>query len=78
MLALEYSALGLIAGLIGAGGALALSWAVCRYVFRIDWEPAPAILSAGAAVTTALVGIIGVIASADVLRKKPLATLRTE
>jgi len=78
MLALEYSALGLIAGLIGAGGALALSWAVCRYVFRIDWQPAPAILSAGAAVTTVLVGIIGVIASADVLRKKPLATLRTE
>jgi putative ABC transport system permease protein len=78
MLALEYSALGLIAGLIGASGALALSWAVCRYVFEIRWEPTPAILSIGAVVTTALVGIIGVVASMDVLRKKPLATLRAE
>ena len=78
MLALEYSALGLIAGLIGAAGSLALSWAVCRYVFEIDWEPAPVLLTAGALATTALVGIIGVVASADVLRKKPLATLRAE
>ena len=78
MLALEYSALGLIAGLIGASGALALSWAVCRYVFEIDWRPAPGLLTAGAMVTTALVAIIGVVASADVLRKKPLATLRAE
>jgi putative ABC transport system permease protein len=78
MLALEYSALGLIAGLIGAAGALALSWAVCRFVFEIDWEPAPLLLSVGAVATTALVGIIGVAASVDVLRKKPLATLRAE
>ena len=78
MLALEYSALGLIAGLIGASGALVLSWAVCRYVFEIDWRPAPVILGVGLAVTTVLVGVIGVVASADVLRKKPLATLRAE
>jgi putative ABC transport system permease protein len=76
MLALEYGVLGLIAGLIGAGGALALSWAVCRFVFDIDWTPAPVLLTIGALVTAALVGIIGVVASADVLRRKPLATLR--
>ncbi len=34
MVALEYSALGLLAGLIGALGALALSWAVTRYLLR--------------------------------------------
>ena len=78
MLALEYSALGLLAGLIGAGGALALSWAVCRYVFEIDWRPAPVLLTAGAVLTTLLVAAIGVLASADVLRRKPLATLRAE
>jgi putative ABC transport system permease protein len=78
MLALEYSALGLIAGLIGATGSLALSWAVCRFVFEIDWAPAPGLLAAGAVATTLLVGIIGIVASADVLRKKPLATLRAE
>jgi len=78
MLALEYSALGLIAGVIGAAGALALSWAVCRYVFDIEWAPAPILLTLGAVVTAALVGIIGVVASVDVLRRKPLATLRAE
>jgi putative ABC transport system permease protein len=78
MLALEYSALGLIAGMIGASGALVLSWAVCKYLFEIEWVPAPGILAAGAIATTALVGVIGVLASADVLRKKPLATLRAE
>jgi putative ABC transport system permease protein len=78
MLALEYSALGLLAGSIGAAGALALTWGICRYVFEIPWRPAPGVLATGALITTALVGIIGVVASFDVLRKKPLATLRAE
>ena len=77
-LALEYSALGLLAGLIGASGALGLSWAACRYVFRIEWHAASVVLTAGTVLTMLLVGAIGVIASADVLRKKPLATLRAE
>jgi putative ABC transport system permease protein len=78
MLALEYSALGLLAGCIGAAGALVLSWIVTRFVFEIPWRPAPGLLTLGAVLTMALVGIIGVIASVDVLRKKPLATLRAE
>jgi putative ABC transport system permease protein len=77
-LALEYSALGLLAGLVGAVGALALSWATCRFVFNIEWRPAPLVLSVGALATMVLVGGIGVLASIDVLRKKPLATLRAE
>ncbi len=78
MLALEYGALGLLAGGIGAAGAFALSWAVCRHVFDIPWRPAPGIAAVGALVTTTLVGIVGVMASYDVLRKKPLGTLRAE
>jgi putative ABC transport system permease protein len=78
MLAGEYTMLGLLAGVIGASGALVLSWAVCRFVFEIDWVPAPGLLIAGALVTTVLVALVGVIASGDVLRKKPLATLRAE
>jgi putative ABC transport system permease protein len=78
MLAGEYTTLGLLAGVIGSAGALVLSWAVCTWVFEIDWSPATGILIAGAIVTTLLVAVIGVIASADVLRKKPLATLRAE
>jgi putative ABC transport system permease protein len=78
MLAGEYTTLGLLAGVIGASGALVLSWAVCRFVFEIEWVPAPGLLLAGALITTVLVAVIGVIASGDVLRRKPLATLRAE
>jgi putative ABC transport system permease protein len=78
MVALEYSALGLLAGLIGAFGALGLSWAVATYLLDITWKPDPVLLAAGALLTTALVGVVGVIASVEVLRKKPLATLRAE
>jgi putative ABC transport system permease protein len=78
MLALEYSALGLLAGLIGAGGALALSWAVAKYLLDIAWRPAPVVLTAGIALTTLLVAVVGVVASSDVLRRKPLGALRAE
>jgi putative ABC transport system permease protein len=78
MLALEYSALGLLAGCIGAAAALALTWGVCRYVFEIPWRPAAAVLTAGAAITTVLVAIVGVAASIDALRRKPLGALRAE
>ena len=37
-LALEYSALGLLAGTIGAAGALGLSWGVTRHVFDIPGD----------------------------------------
>jgi putative ABC transport system permease protein len=78
MLALEYSALGLLAGLIGAAGALALSWAVATYLLEIEWRPAPVLLTAGVVLTAALVASVGVIASSDVLRRKPLGALRAE
>ncbi len=77
-LAIEYCALGLLAGVIGAAGALALSWGVTRHVLDMPWRPAPGVLAAGAVLTALLVGTIGVLASADVLRKKPLGTLRAE
>jgi putative ABC transport system permease protein len=77
-LALEYCALGLLAGIIGAAGALGLTWGVARHVFDIPWRPAPGLLGAGAVLTMLLVGAIGVLASADVLRKKPLGILRAE
>jgi putative ABC transport system permease protein len=78
MLALEYCALGLLAGIIGAAGAFGLSWAVTKHLFEIPWRPAPGLLAVGTILTMALVGTIGVLSSADVLRRKPLATLRAE
>ena len=78
MLALEYGGLGLLAGGVGGAAALALTWALSRHVLDIPWRPAPGLAMVGALVTTALVGIVGVTSSIDVLRKKPLGTLRAE
>jgi putative ABC transport system permease protein len=78
MLVLEYGVLGAIAGTVGALGAIALSWAVARFALELPWEPTPLITVAGIVATSALVAVIGVLASLDVLRHKPLATLRAE
>ena len=78
MLLLEYGVLGAIAGTVGATGAIALSWAVARYGLDLPWEPTLLLTVGGMAVTTIGVAAIGVLASLDVLRHKPLATLRAE
>ena len=78
MLLLEYGVLGAIAGTVGAAGAVVLSWAVARYGLDLPWEPAPLLTIGGIVVTAIAVAAIGVIASLDVLRHKPLSTLRAE
>src|SRR5436190_3635859 len=78
MLALEYGGLGLLAGAVGGVAAFALTWGVSRHVLDIPWRPAPGLAALGAAATMALVGIVGVTSSYDVLRRKPLGTLRAE
>jgi putative ABC transport system permease protein len=78
MLVLEYGLLGAVAGAVGATGANALSWAVARYGLELSWEPAPVLTITGIAATTVFVAAVGVLASLDVLRRKPLSTLRAE
>ena len=78
MLVLEYGVLGAIAGTVGALGAIVLSWAVARYALELPWQPTPMITLTGIVATSVLVAVIGVLASIDVLRHKPLATLRAE
>ena len=74
----EYGLLGLLAGSIGAGGAIALTWAVSRYVLDIPFRPLIGLSAGGVAITAVFVAAIGVIASWEVLQRKPLATLRAE
>jgi putative ABC transport system permease protein len=78
MLLLEYGVLGAIAGTIGGLGAIALSWAVARYALDLPWTAAPLLTLTGIVATALAVAAIGVLASLDVLRHKPLATLRSE
>lgn len=78
MLLLEYGVLGAIAGTVGSLGAIALSWAVATYALDLPWAPTPLLTLTGLVLTTIFVAAIGVLASLDVLRHKPLATLRAE
>jgi putative ABC transport system permease protein len=78
MLLVEYGLLGTLAGTIGSFGALALGWGVSRYALDIPWEPAMGENLISTLVTSVLIAVVGVAASADVLRGKPLATLRAE
>ncbi len=74
----EYGLLGLLAGIIGATFATALSFAVSKYIFEIDWEFDLKLTLLGVLITALLVMAVGVIASFDVLFRKPLATLRSQ
>ena len=78
VLVIEYGLLGLLAGGIGAGGAIVLSWAISRYALDIPFRPLLGTSAIGVAVTAILVAVIGVVSSWGVLQRKPLATLRAE
>ena len=55
-----------------------VSWAVARYALDLPWEATPGVTVVGIVATTLLVAAIGVLASLDVLRHRPLASLRAE
>lgn len=78
MVAIEYGLLGALAGALAAAGALALSYVLARWLFDIEWQPAPALLASGVLITAVAVALVGLAASIDVLVKKPLGTLRGE
>ena len=78
MLLFEYGVLGSLAGLVGSLGAIPLTWGVTHYALDIPWKIFPVELGAGVALTAILVASIGVLSSLDVLRNKPLSTLRAE
>jgi putative ABC transport system permease protein len=73
---IEYGVLGLLAGVIGSGAAIGLTWAFCKYEMHIPWQLEPTVNLTGVAVTLLLVAAVGVLSSWDVMMKKPLAILR--
>jgi putative ABC transport system permease protein len=78
MLLLEYGVLGFLAGTVGSLAAVGLTWGVSRYALEIPWRPFATEHIVSVVVTALLVAAIGVLSSLDVLRHKPLATLRAE
>jgi putative ABC transport system permease protein len=78
VLLLEYGVLGTLAGTIGSLGAIALTWGISRFALDIPWRALPLVSVSGIAVSALLVAAVGVMASWEVLQRKPLATLRAE
>lgn len=76
-LALEFGAIGLVAGLLAALFANLTAWLLASRVLELDYGVRPGLLFAGAAAGALLVTGTGLLATRRVLRLPPLVTLRT-
>ncbi len=78
MTALEYGVLGLLAGGIGSAAAVGLTYYISRHALNIPWSPQLMVSFAGLLITSVVVCAVGLFSSADILRRRPLGTLRSE
>jgi putative ABC transport system permease protein len=78
LLLAEYAVLGALAGLIGALGALVLGALACRQLLDTSYTPGWERLALGVLGAAVSVACVGLLASLDVLRRKPLGVLRAE
>lgn len=72
----EYTLVGLVAGLVAVVAGALVSYAVARFVLEIEWSVPVALYPFSVAVTIALVAVTGIISGIGVLRSKPMQTLR--
>jgi putative ABC transport system permease protein len=76
ILGIEYATLGVIAAFVGIGLAQGLSWAVMKYMIKSDWHVQPATLAWAFGFAVLITVTTGVLSSLDVIRNKPLKTIR--
>ncbi|KMP11363.1 ABC transporter permease [Candidatus Nitromaritima sp. SCGC AAA799-C22] len=76
ILGVEYATLGVIASLVGVGLSAALSWTVMKYLVKAPWHLQPGIMLWTLALAVLLTTMTGIFSSLDVLKNKPLKTLR--
>jgi putative ABC transport system permease protein len=74
--AAEFTALGLLAGLLASCGATVVGYFLAREVFNLEYAPSPWVWAAGVVGGALLVGIAGVLAARSVVTQPPAATLR--
>ncbi len=74
--AAEFTALGLLAGVLASGGAVGLGYVIATGVFELDYSPGALIWFAGLAAGAVLVGTSGTLAVRSVVNESPVATLR--
>jgi putative ABC transport system permease protein len=76
--AVEYALVGLVAGLIGTGSAVALAREVIVRGFKLDWQVEPLPLAVSLAASVLLAVVAGLAASARALAQRPIEALRQE
>ncbi len=74
--AVEFSALGLLAGLLAALGASLVAWLLATRVFELDYSQDPLLWLAGVVAGGAIVGVTGTLAARGAVTEPPVAVLR--
>jgi putative ABC transport system permease protein len=74
--AAEFTALGLLAGVLAAAGATVAGYFLAREVFNLKYAPDPWVWIVGIVGGALLVGIAGVLAARSVVTQPPATTLR--
>ena len=76
ILGFEYAILGIMAALIGILLAQGLSWAVMKYIIKSSWHLQPGIILSAFCFGVVLTITTGILSSLDVIKNKPLKTIR--
>ena len=76
ILGVEYATFGFIAAFIGIGLSQTLSWVVMKYLIHAPWNVHLAHLAIAFIEVLALTILVGILSSIDVIKNKPLYTLR--
>lgn len=74
--AVEFIALGALAGVLAALGATAIGYALAQMVFNLDYAVSPLLWPAGLLIGGLLVGITGTLAARKAVNEPPVAVLR--
>jgi putative ABC transport system permease protein len=74
--AAEFTALGLLAGTLGAVGAGLIGYTIATQVFELDYVPGPGLWLTGLIAGAVIVGVSGTIAVRHVVNESPVTTLR--
>jgi len=76
ILGIEYAILGIVSGVMGVGLSCLLSWGVMTYLVKSDWNLYPSAMLWTLVLSVLLTVLTGILSSFDVLKNKPIKTLR--
>ena len=76
ILGVEYAILGIVSGILGLGLSCLLSWGIMTYIVKSGWNLYPTVMLWTLIISVLLTVFTGILSSLDVLKNKPMKTLR--